>query len=120
VIVIGIVLATTAVLLAYESKALLFGETASPETLQKVRHMISRTAGIAGTNEIVTMHPSPNEVLLNLSLHFSVMSPATDVQPTITRLETEIKEAIPDLKRVFIEGQSWPDHQNSLMDSSHP
>ena len=76
---IGLVLAGVAVLLAIESKGLLIGEAAKPEVVADIRAMVSRDSRLTGTNEILTMHLGPREILLNASLDFDDDLSAADV-----------------------------------------
>lgn len=112
-IVIGVILAVTAALLAYECKGLLIGEGASPHVVDGIRKMIAAEVGIVTVNEVLTMHLGPQDVLLNLSVDFGDQFSAGDVEATITRLERRIKEAFPEITRVFVEAQHWRAHLQS-------
>jgi len=107
---IGLVLAGTAIFLAYETKALLIGESAKPETVEKVRALANAREEVDGVNEVLTMHMGPNDVLLNLSLDFVNLLDAGRVEQCITELETEIKAQCPNINRIFIEVQSRAGH----------
>ena len=69
-ILIGLILAVTAALLAYESKGLLIGEAASPGTISEIEAAISEQGRVLRVNEMLTMHMGPKDVLVNLSLNF--------------------------------------------------
>ena len=103
-IVIGVILAVTAALLAYECKGLLIGEGASPHVVDGIRKMIAAEVGIVTVNEVLTMHLGPQDVLLNLSVDFGDQFSAGDVEATITRLERRIKEAFPEITPRFCRG----------------
>ncbi len=109
-VVIGLILAVTALLLAIECKGLLLGEAAHPEVVADIRRLIADHPSILTTNEILTMHMGPEDVLLNLSVDFADGITSTDVESAITGLERDIKAAHPEIKRVFIEAQSWRAH----------
>ena len=109
-VVIGLILAATALLLAIESKGLLLGEATHPEVIAEIRRLIAAHPAILTTNEILTMHMSPDDVLLNLSVDFADGITSADVEAAITALERDIKTAHPEIKRVFIEAQSWRAH----------
>lgn len=110
-IVIGIILATVAILLAYESKGLLIGEAAEPAVRQGVRTILLGRPELLRLNEVLTMHLGPRDILLNLSLDFRDDLSANDVEAAISALEIEIKAAYPEITRVFIEAQGWRAHQ---------
>ena len=110
-IVIGVILALTAAILAYECKGLLIGEAASPHIVRGVNEIVSETAGIRRINELLTLHIGPTDVLLTLSLDFTDTLTAGDVEDTISSIEQRVKQAHPEVTRVFIEAQSWRAHQ---------
>ena len=112
-ILIGVVLAVTAAFLAYESKGLLIGEGASRAVIAGIRKIVTAEAGIARMNEMLTMHLGPRDVLLNLSVDFRDGISSQKVEYAISRLETKIKEAHPEITRIFIEVQSWRGHKAS-------
>lgn len=113
-IFIGLILATIAILLAVETKSLLIGEAASPEMTERIHSIINAQSGILGINEILTMHLGPTDVLVTLSLDFEDDLTAGDVEATITLLETQIRRAQPEIKRIFIEAQSWRGHLETM------
>ena len=103
---IGLVLAGSAILLAYETKGLLIGEAAKPEVVAKLRRIVGAEHGVDRINEILTMHMGPRDVLLNLSLDFRSSLSSDQVEAEVTRLERQIKAAFPEITRVFIEAES--------------
>lgn len=110
-VAIGIVLAGTAALLAYETKGLLIGEAASRSLVSGVRMIIGHEGSVLAINELRTMHLAPNEILLALSIDFRDDLTAGQVEETIHRLETQLKSKFPDIKRLFIEVQSRRHHR---------
>ncbi|WP_321340899.1 cation diffusion facilitator family transporter [Breoghania sp.] len=113
-VAIGIVLAGTAVLLAYETKGLLIGEAAAPELIATVETLITREHAVVGLNELRTMHLGPHDVLVAISLDFRDTLSAADVEETTSRLEEMIKTRYADVRRVFIEAQSSARHRQAL------
>lgn len=113
-IVIGIILAGTALLLALETKGLLIGEAAAPEIVEEIKEIIAQRDSIDGLNEIRTLHRGPNDVLLALSVDYSDVVTAGEVEKTNTALELAIKERFPVVKRLFIEVQSASDHHDEV------
>jgi cation diffusion facilitator family transporter len=113
-IVIGCILAGAAALLAYETKALLIGEAASPRVVSSVRSIAAAEQNISHTNEILTMHVGPEDILVNLSVDFRDGVPSEAIEATISRMERQIKATHPRVTRVFIEVQSWPRHRAAM------
>ncbi len=112
-ILIGVVLALVAGFLAFETKALLIGEAAAPDVVAGVRRAVAQERGIAQTNEILTMHMGPRDVLLNLSVDFRSGLSSDDVEAAITSLERKIKSEFPEITRVFIEAQALKAHRRA-------
>ncbi|CTQ53738.1 Ferrous-iron efflux pump FieF [Roseibium album] len=113
-ILIGVILAGTAALLAYETKGLLIGEGASPEVLVKIGSIISATPAISNLNEIRTLHRGPQDILLALSVDFIDEITAGTVEETIYSLERTIKMEMPAVTRLFIEVQAKEHHEEML------
>lgn len=113
-ITIGIILAATAALLAYETKGLLIGEGAAPEVLAKIEAIIGATPAINNLNEIRTLHRGPQDVLLALSVDFIDEVTAGTVEETIYSLERTIKMEMPEVTRLFIEVQAKEHHEEML------
>ncbi len=109
-IVIGLILAMTAALLAYESKGLLIGESARPAVTEGILALAREQWGVARVNELLTMHLAPRQVLLNISLDFDDHLSAAELEEVVSELERRIRGAYPEVNRVFIEAQNWIAH----------
>ncbi|TLP49096.1 MULTISPECIES: cation diffusion facilitator family transporter [Cohaesibacter] len=109
-IVIGIILATTAFLLAYETKGLLIGEAASDELESEIASVVASHPAVTTVNELRTLHRGPNEVLLTLSLDFRNDLMVGELEKVIADLETQIRDRFDSIHRIFIEAQSYKDH----------
>ncbi len=113
-VVIAMILAGVAVLLAIECKGLLIGESADPLVQSGIEAIIGREARIEAVNELLTMHLGPHDILVNLSLDFNDTMTSAEVEDTITDLERRIKAEYPDIRRVFIEAQSFRSHEETI------
>ncbi|MDX1483520.1 MAG: cation diffusion facilitator family transporter [Alphaproteobacteria bacterium] len=119
-IVIGIILAGTAALLAYESKGLLIGEAASAEVFAGIKEILEKQRGILSVNEVLTMHLGPKDVLVNISVDFREDLSSGEVQTAITAMEEQVKSAYPEVRRVFIEAQALASHQRTIDELAAP
>jgi cation diffusion facilitator family transporter len=115
-IAIGVILAGTAALLAYECKGLLIGEAASSAVIVSIREAASAQEGVIAVNEVLTMHLGPEDILANLSLDFADGLSAEQVEATVSELEQAIKAEHPQVKRIFIEAQSAEAHHRAARD----
>ncbi len=104
---IGIVLALIAALLAYETKGLLIGEAAEPEIVDGVTKIVNKYSGVEQVNEVLTMHMGPDYILVNLSVEFNDDIRTEKMEEVIANMDQEIKQTFNNIKRVFIEAESW-------------
>ena len=116
-LVIGVILAGVAVLLAIETKSLLIGESADPNVVAQLRRIAASQEGVIRVNEILTMHLGPHDVLVNLSVDFSDGLSAEQVENAVAEIEQAIKKDRPEVKRLFVEVQSWLSHKKGLTSS---
>lgn len=114
---IGLILAATAVILAYETKALLIGEAARPEVVRGIRDLAGADPRIDRVNDVLTMHMGPQDVLLNLSLDFRDDLTAGQVETAIDELDRRLKAAHPEIRRVFIEAAAGPGGHGPLRET---
>jgi cation diffusion facilitator family transporter len=117
-IVIGLILAGTAILLASVTKGLLIGESANKEVVQGIRIIVSAFKEINHVNEILTMHMGPDFILVNISVDFVDPIQADEIEAAVARLDSAIKQAYPLVKRVFVEAEAWRAKDASLQAGS--
>ena len=105
-IIIGIILAIVAILLARESKGLLLGESANPQTIASIRSLSKTESGVQEVIRILTMQLAPQEVLLNLEIQFAKNLTGEQIALTVESLEAQISQKHPEIKQIFIEAKS--------------
>ena len=105
-IVIGAILASVAVFLAYETKGLLIGEGVDPRTLQSIRAIAAADDAVQQVRKSLTMHFGPHEVLLALDVEFKPQLSAKEVADAINRVEAAIRAQHPEIKHIFIEAKA--------------
>ena len=113
-ITIGVILAGTAMLLAYETMGLLIGEAADPEVVKTIEELVADIPTVTNLNEIRTLHRGPDDILLALSLDFKDNIKVGKVEDAIYQLELKIKERFPVVKRLFIEVQKKEHHAQEV------
>lgn len=111
---IGLVLAGAAILLAYETKALLIGESADPEHVEAIRQVLRGHSQIERVNEVLSMHQGPNDVLVNVSVKFREGLATGEIERHIDRIEAAIRTRIPEARRIFIEAQTASAHLRAI------
>jgi cation diffusion facilitator family transporter len=102
-LLIGLTLATVAVLLARESKGLLVGEGLRPEVCKKVEELLKAEEPVISTGEILSMHFGPHEVLLAAHVRLRSDLEAREIWRWLRSVKTKIGESFPDIRHIFIE-----------------
>lgn len=112
-VIIGLILGGTAIWLAYETKGLLIGEAATKPVVAGIRKIATETPQINKVNELLTMHMGPDFVLVNLSVKFTPQNSVAELEKVIADLDGRIKQAYPQVKRMFVEAESLKAHAAS-------
>jgi cation diffusion facilitator family transporter len=101
-VVIGLILGVIAILLAYESKALLIGEAADQQLVEDIRAVTARQAGIVGVGDILTLHSAPDQITVLLGADFDDSIPAGQVERIVADIEAEVAKRWPHVRRMFV------------------
>jgi cation diffusion facilitator family transporter len=104
-IVIGLILGLTAWFLAIETRDLLIGEAARPETVASIRRLAAGTWEVDRVNEVLTLHMGPEYILVNLSVDFADGLTSEQVETAAAGLTAAIRDGHPLVKKVFIEAK---------------
>jgi cation diffusion facilitator family transporter len=105
-IAIGGVLATSSLLLARETKALLLGESAHPHVRDAILRIAGEDPAVRCANGVITIQLGPANVVAALSAEFEDALTTTEIESCIHRIETAIKVAHPSVTGVFIKPQT--------------
>ena len=104
--IIGLILGGTAIWLAYETKGLLIGESANIRVVNGIREIVQGYEEIDQVNEILTMHIGPEYILVNISIDFRDELSIANLEDVIAKMDEQIKQSFPNVKRIFIEAES--------------
>ncbi|HEY0004977.1 MAG TPA: cation diffusion facilitator family transporter [Pyrinomonadaceae bacterium] len=100
---IGVVLAFVAFALARSSRGLLLGEAATPRTLERIRSAIIEHPNVVEIIELLTMHLSPKQILINAHINLRNDLTTDQIEETICEVEKMIKQAEPKVYEIFLE-----------------
>jgi cation diffusion facilitator family transporter len=117
-VTIGLILGAVAVWLAWETHGLLIGEAASKPVRDKIARIVTSQSGVKHLNELLTMHVGPEAILVTLSVDFEDGLPSEAVEATVSELNREIRDAVPDVSRVFIEAESYGAHKRQIQEAA--
>jgi cation diffusion facilitator family transporter len=101
-IAIGLLLGAIAVILAIESKSLLIGESATPESDRRIRAAIDAAPEVRRTIHLRTLQLGPEEILLAAKLDLDAPDVA-GLAAAIDRVEVQIRDAVPNVGLIYIE-----------------
>jgi cation diffusion facilitator family transporter len=113
-ILIGVVLATTAILLARETKGLLIGEAADPLIVDAIMLIAKDMEGVAHANGIITVHLAPQHIVVALSLEFADELKAPDIELKVVELERRLRDHHPSVIAVFVKPQSYINYSDVI------
>lgn len=125
-IIIGLVLASVAIFMSREIRALIVGEAASPAVQKGLADIVNTETGpdrpIKAINEISTMHLGPDDILVAASVDFHDGQSTEIVEQVTSRLEDRVRERYPQVRRLFLEVINTEDHrriqiENTLADA---
>jgi len=105
-ILIGLILTVVAILLVSETKGLLIGESALPETQESIKTIIQADEAVTGMGPLITFHLGPKDVMLALNIEFVDALAADEIEAAIRRIEQNIRHNHQEVKRIFIEAAS--------------
>lgn len=105
-ILIGLVLATSAWLLAQETKDLLLGEVADPKLRENVLRIAQQDSAVFSANGVLTEQIGAHQVIASLSLEFKDDLTSDDIEACVNRIEVQIKELHPEIITLFVKPQT--------------
>ena len=110
-LVIGLLLAGVAVALILESRGLLIGEGIRPETARAIRSIALAQPKVRDVGRVLSMDIGPDDVLVTMDLDFEEGTAAADAAAAIARVEQQVRQRYPMIKRLFIEVGAAPAQQ---------
>ena len=105
-ILIGLLLSGVGLLLVFESRGLLIGESTEPDILERISRIVKSDPCVERVLDPLTMHLGPEEVLVTASVDFHDGVSAKTVEDVTAKLQGVIKSRYPEVRHLFIEVQS--------------
>ncbi|MCW2800355.1 MAG: cation transporter [Aeromicrobium sp.] len=101
--IIGALLVVVAIILSIEVKSLLIGESATRESIAKIRSAIESTTGVTQIIHLKTLHIGPEELLVAAKIGVEATTSAAEVAAVIDAAERNLRAADPMAQQVFLE-----------------
>lgn len=105
-IAIGALLCVIGVALARDTRSLLIGEGITDEMRQRVLDVASGAPSVLEVRQLLSLHLGPDSVLLALKVRFTPELDLKGLEQAINELETRIRDAVPQMKKIFVEPDS--------------
>ena len=105
-IAIGTLLCVIGVALARDTRSLLIGEGITDEMRQRVLEVAGMAPSVLEVRQLLSLHLGPDSVLLALKVRFAPELDLKGVERAINELEVRIREAVPQMKKIFVEPDS--------------
>jgi cation diffusion facilitator family transporter len=113
-ILIALVLATTAVLLARETKGLLIGETADQAVIDSILKIANTIKGITHVNGALTTQIGPEQIIATLSLEFADDLRTPEIEAIVVELERRVRDHCPKVTALFVKPQTLIAHEKAM------
>jgi divalent metal cation (Fe/Co/Zn/Cd) transporter len=82
---------------------LLLGEAATPKVVQNIRKAIETHSNVEEVLELLTMHMSPKQILINAHVNLKDSLALAEAEKTVREIEDSIIAAEPKVHRIFLE-----------------
>jgi cation diffusion facilitator family transporter len=109
-ILIGVVLAVTALLVARESKELLIGEQANVRISNSIVELARSEPGVEKASGAFIVHLAPDQILAALNLEFDDDLRTTDIERSVVAIERRIRDKHPEVVALFVKPKAWEKH----------
>jgi cation diffusion facilitator family transporter len=102
-VLIAVLLATVAVALGRDTKALLVGEAATAEEREAITEIIEAHPAVDRLLELLTMALSPDRLLVAARVDLADGLSADEIERASSELDRELRERIPTVWQVFLD-----------------
>jgi len=100
---IGVVLGGVAVMLGSQSRSLLLGAAASPETRQRLREIVRSFPDVEDIPRLLSMQIGANNVLVTGELQVRRQMTTSEIEHLIATIDARIAEELPEVRETFWE-----------------
>ena len=111
---IAIVLATTAILLASETKGLLIVQTADQIVIDSILKIARSITGITHVNGALTTQIGPAQIIATLSLEFVDDLRTPEIEAIVIELERRVRDHCREVTALFVKPQTLVAHEKAM------
>ncbi|MFB6079691.1 MAG: cation diffusion facilitator family transporter [Haloferacaceae archaeon] len=102
-VIIGLLLMSFALALAWENQRLLLGESIPPEEEQRLRSVIADRPGVVHVDRFRSMYVGPEKLLVAVDVSFDPGIDAGEVDGIIETIEADLRAADDRVRMVYVE-----------------
>jgi cation diffusion facilitator family transporter len=102
-VAIGLLLVAIAVVLAWEMKGLLIGESATPEMERQIAQSIAGSDDVVRLIHMRTEHLGPDELLVGAKIEFAPELSAPELAAAIDATEARVRQVVPEARIMYLE-----------------
>jgi cation diffusion facilitator family transporter len=102
-VAIGVLLVVIAFILAFETKSLLLGESATPEDQRKIVAALESGPSPVSVIHMKTLHLGPDEILVAAKIAVQRGDTAAEIAESIDAAERRIRDAVPTARAIYLE-----------------
>jgi divalent metal cation (Fe/Co/Zn/Cd) transporter len=103
---ISLILGSTAIFLAKESKGLLIGESAMPKVQRVLLEIAQADPAVQKANGVLTVHLGPESIVAGLSIEFEDRLTAPEIEECVERIEARLRTELPEVTSLFVKPQT--------------
>ena len=103
---IGVLLACTSLILAFESRSLLMGESISQKTEDDIINIVKKDKDINNFHRIFSSYQSPDEILIVLIVSFRENLSVNNINESIERIKNIITDKYGKISYILIQPQA--------------
>jgi divalent metal cation (Fe/Co/Zn/Cd) transporter len=100
---IGVLLGVIAIILAFEMKSLLIGESAAPQKQRDIEAAITGEATVRRLIHMRTEHIGPEELLVGAKIEFDPALSMSELAGAVNAVEGAVRTAVPEARIMYLE-----------------
>ncbi len=103
---IALMMAATALLLANESRNLLIGASAEPESERRILNLVAAVPEVENANGMISVRIGPERLFVSISVAFRAECRTADIERAVIAMDERVKHAMPQVSLLLVKPQS--------------
>ncbi len=103
---IALMMAATALLLANESRSMLIGASAAPESERKILDLVASVPEVENANGMISVRIGPERLFVSISIAFRPECRTADIERAVIEMEDRVKRGLPQVSLLLVKPQT--------------